>query len=273
MLTKISGGGKGSCIGLVNYLEKETTGNWFNNDQADLKADQVILGIDINKKNLGNQDDKFYQVIISPSQNEQAHVKNNTSKLQDFTREAMEAYASQFGKGIKSQDLVWFAKIEHERTYSHSDKAVQQQTRSEGQSKEGLQSHVHVIVSRTENLSRYAEQKETGSIDRKNPLKLSPTTNHRSNSQGAVQSGFDRSAFKTAVEAQFDRQFSYERSISETFKYANTLKNGSQEERLTLRMEAMRKDPNYSLTQLSKDQSKQPNLKQMPATTQNDLSL
>lgn len=273
MLTKISGGGKGSCVGLVEYLEKETTGYWFNNNYTGLKADQVVLGIDINKKNLGNQDDKFYQIIISPSQNEQIHINSSIFKLQQFTREAMEAYASQFGKGIKSQDLVWFAKIEHERTYSHSDKAVQQQARSEGQFKEGPQSHVHIIVSRTENLSRYVEQKEAGLLDRKNPLKLSPTTNHRSNSQGAVQSGFDRSAFKTSVETQFDRQFSYERSLSETFQYANTLKNGSQEERLTLRMEAMRKDPSYSLVQPSKEQSQQPVLNQKLTTMQNDFSL
>ncbi|AUD06720.1 DUF5712 family protein [Spirosoma pollinicola] len=255
MIAKISNGGKGSCIGLVQYLEKEGEGNWFTHDKGNIDASQVTSSIDANRKHLGQQDDKYYQVILSPSQSELNHLGNNRHQMEAFTRGAMDQYASQFGKGIKSTDLVWFAKIEQARTFSHTDKAVQQQQRVEGESKEGPQTHVHIIVSRTEDLTRYQQKKQAGEIDRKHPLKLSPATNHRATSQGAVQGGFDRTEFKQAVEAQFDRQFGYQRPLTETFNYANTLQKGSQEERLALRLEALKQQPNHLNWEQSKVKS------------------
>lgn len=245
MVAKITSGGKGSCIGLAQYLEKEVQGNWFSHDKDAIHMQQVVSSIDANKKNLGHQDDKYYQVIISPSQSELTHIGNDRAKLEGYTKATMQHYADQFGKGIKSSDLVWFAKIENERSYSQSDKSVQQQERSKGESKEGHQTHVHIIVSRTENLERYHARKQAGEIQRKNPLKLSPATNHRSTVRGAVQGGFDRTGFKEVAERQFDQQFKYDRPLSETFQYANTMQKGSQEERVALRAEALRQEQTY----------------------------
>lgn len=257
----------------TQYLEKEGEGNWFTHDKGNMNATDVVTHIDANRKHLGQQDDKYYQVILSPSQSELTHLGNNRHQLESFTRGAMDQYAAQFGKGIKSTDLVWFAKIEQARTFSHTDKAVQQQQRVEGESKEGPQTHVHIIVSRTEDLTRYQQKKQAGEIDRKHPLKLSPATNHRATSQGAVQGGFDRTEFKQAVEAQFDRQFGYERPLTETFTYANTLQKGSQEERIALRLEALRQQPNYLLSHSSTQQSQQAEKEQIPQRKKEDLSL
>jgi hypothetical protein len=257
MIAKITDGGKGSCIGLVQYLEKEGEGNWFTHDKGNIDATHVTSSIDANRKHLGQQDDKYYQVILSPSQSELNHLGNNLHQLQSFTRGAMDQYASQFGKGIKSADLVWFAKIEQARTFSHTDKAVQQQQRVEGESKEGPQTHVHIIVSRTEDIARYQQKKQAGEIDRKHPLKLSPATNHRATNQGAVQGGFDRTEFKQSVEQQFDRQFGYERPLTETFQYANTLQKGSQEERIALRLEALKQQPNSLIWEQANEKSRE----------------
>jgi hypothetical protein len=196
---------------------------------------EVVASVDANKKNLGQQDEKYYQVILSPSQGELDHIGNDKARLAAYTRAVMEQYAANFGKGIDSQDLVWFAKIEQGRSYSHQDRVVQTGDMARGQAKEGLQTHVHVIVSRTENLSRYQEGKQTGAIERKNPLKLSPATHHRHTSQGAVKGGFDRTAFKQAAEEAFDREFNYDRPLSETFRYANVMDKGSYAERVAMR--------------------------------------
>lgn len=42
---------------------------------------------------------------------------------------------------------------------------------------------------------------------------------------------FDRVAFKQATERLFDSRFGYDREIKESFKYANTLKHGSYEQK------------------------------------------
>lgn len=273
MIAKITNGGKGSSIGLVQYLEKEGKGNWFTHDKGTIDATQVVSSIDANRKHLGQQDDKYYQVILSPSQSELNHLGNNRNQLESFTRGAMDQYAAQFGKGIEGRDLVWFAKIEQERTFSHTDKAVQQQQRMEGDAKEGPQTHVHIIVSRTEDLTRYQQKKQAGEIERKHPLKLSPSTNHRATSQGAVQGGFDRTAFKQAVEQQFDRQFGYDRPLTETFHYANTFQKGSQEERIALRLEALKQQPNSLIWEQSKERTQEANKEKIHDNSLGGLSL
>lgn len=246
MVAKISGGSGGSCRGLAEYLEKEVKGEWFTHDQAQLNVFTVVASIDTNKKNLGQQEEKYYQVILSPSQRELTHIGSDKAKLEAYARSVMEGYAQNFGKGIESKDLVWYAKIEQGRSHSHQDRAVQVGEIAKGQAKEGPQTHVHIIVSRTENLTRYQERKQAGELDRKNPLKLSPATHHRNTSQGAVKGGFDRTAFKQAAEQAFDRQFSYDRPLTETFLYANVMDKGSNVERLAMRQAAQQQERNLA---------------------------
>ncbi len=131
-MTKIGAGGAGSSGGLVDYLEKENKLKpeqqaelWFSQNREQVAGHEVVAEIDHNKRNLGREDAKYYQVILAPSQAELAHIGSDPQKLKAFTRATMEEYAANFGKGIESKDLVWFAKIEHSRSFDHTNRAVQ----------------------------------------------------------------------------------------------------------------------------------------------------
>lgn len=232
----------GSCGGLVAYLEKEVQGQWFSLDREDVPAADVVATLDANKRNLNRDADKYYQVILAPSQAELRHLGNDPEQLRAYTRAAMEQYAANFGKGIEGRDLVYFAKVEHERTTGPQDRAVQVGDVARGQAKEGPQTHIHVIVSRTENLARYTERKQSGELTRKNPYHLSPLTNHKNTQRGVVQGGFERKQFSERVEQAFDQAFAYERPLSETFRYAYTMQHGTPQECATLRAEAIRQE-------------------------------
>ena len=229
----------GSCAGLVAYLEKEVPGQWFSLDRDDVPAADVTQTLDRNKRNLNRDADKYYQVILAPSQAELRHIGSDPAKLRAYTRVAMEQYAANFGKGIEGRDLVYFAKVEHERHTGPADRAVQVGDVPRGQAKPGEQTHVHVIVSRTENLARYTQRQQAGQVERKNPYHLSPLTNHKDTQRGAVQGGFERRQFSERVEQAFDQAFSYERPLSETFRYAHTMQHGSPEQCAALRVQAI----------------------------------
>jgi len=79
--------------------------------------------------------------------------------------------------------------------------------------------HRHLIVSRK---------------DQSNKVKLSPLTNHRNTKKGAIKGGFDRVALFENVEKGFDKLFGYDRQLSETFEYCNTMKNGNLTEKLKM---------------------------------------
>lgn len=239
-MTKISGGSSGSCGGLVEYLEKEQAGLWFSHDRDRLAGHEVVAEIDRNKRNLGREDAKYHQVILSPSQAELAHIGSDPERLQAFTRAAMEEYAQNFGKGIESADLVWFAKIEHSRTYDHTDRAVQLGEIEKGTAKEGDQTHIHVIVSRTENLRAYVEGKKNEQHQRKNPYHLSPLTNHKATTKGPVVGGFERNKFAQASERAFDLVTGYERSLPDSFAYKHALKFGDEPTKTAMRQAAAR---------------------------------
>lgn len=238
MMTKIPKGGAsraGSCSGLVAYLEKEQAGHWISQDQELLAGHEVVAALDANKRDLSAKDDKYYQLVISPSQKELAHLGGDSRPLTAFVRAAMEAYAANFGKGLQSKDLVWFAKVENERHHTHQERAVQLGEIAQGTPKEGPQTHIHILVSRMEDLRAYQAKKESGELaltaqgKPRRAYKLSPLTHHQETEKGAVKGGFGRNAFSAAVESQFDRQFGYERSLTDSFRYRHTMKHGSEQ--------------------------------------------
>jgi aminopeptidase N len=234
MMTKIPSGGaglsnrSGSCGGLVAYLEKEQLGHWFGRVAEQVPGYQVTTELDANKRNLGRADDKYYQIVLAPSKSELAHIGSDPEALKAFTRSAMEAYAQNFGKGIESRDLVWYAKIEHSRSYDYTDRAVQLGEQAKGGLKLGDQTHIHVIVSRTENLKTYRQDLADGLHDRKNPYHLSPLTNHKGTTKGVVLGGFERNGFSQRVEQRFDQSFGYERGLTESFRYLHGMKYGDE---------------------------------------------
>ena len=234
----IKGANGGSCQRLAGYLEKENNQlapsqqeAFFSSQHDKASQTEVVTGIDRNGAGQGLKtgQDRFYTFTIDPSQKELAHIGGDPAKLREYTRGVMENYAQNFGKGIESKDLVWYAKIEYSRSYTHTDQAVQEGAAQKGQPKEGDQAHVHVIV------SRFAERQHEG----ERTASLSPLTNHRK-AGGAIGNGFDRVNFIQANERLFDRKFEYQRGQTETFDHARQAKSEHQADRLEARDRAIK---------------------------------
>lgn len=203
-----SGNNTGSCATLVEYLNKENEQKelgdgryFFSHDQDEVLSYTVEDSIDNNHRKLGKKDAKFYMLTINPSHKELQHINCNEKDLMAYTREVMEAYASNFNKDLKSKDLVWYAKIEEFRT----DKKTKQK-------KPEHNWHIHVIVSRRDKEQRY---------------KLSPLSNHINTSKGPVVGGFKRNSLRLKSEEIFDSMFDYKRDMKDSWHYQNTMKNGS----------------------------------------------
>lgn len=265
----IKGANGGSCQRLAGYLEKENNQlppaqqeAFFSHQSDKVSQTEVVAGIDRNgaAQGLKTGQDRFYTFTIDPSQKELAHIGGDPDKLRDYTRGVMENYARNFGKGIESNDLVWYAKIEYSRQYSHEDKAVQDGAAQKGQSKEGDQAHIHIIVSRFK--ERQHEGERTSS--------LSPLTNHRK-AGGAIGNGFDRVNFIQANERLFDNKFSYGREQTETFDHARQAKSENQTDRIEARDRAIKAQ--IQQERLQPQQIRQAERQQAPTQTQNhDLS-
>lgn len=230
---------KGSSADLVHYLEKENRldkekapENWFNTAKSNIPAYEVRTSLDNNVAKLGKIDAKFFLLNISPSQKEIKHLKELYSEegakaqLKEYAQTVMDEYARNFKRpGIENgKDLLWFGKFENNRYYTHHDPEVKQGIRKRSERKEGEQMHIQVIVSRK---------------DATNKIKLSPMNNSRgSNAEHSKKVGqFDRSVFKNSGERLFDEKFSFDRKLTETFRYANTQKKGGLEARISLEAE------------------------------------
>ena len=237
-LSPIKGANAGSCQRLAGYLEKENLQlppsqqeAFFCAERDKVAQTEVVTGIDRNGAGQGLKtgQDRFYTFTIDPSQKELAHIGSDADKLREYTRSVMANYAANFGKGIESQDLVWFAKIERGRSYTHKDQAVQEGAARKGQAKPGDQTHIHVIVSRFKGREQEGER----------TVSLSPLTNHRQ-AGGAIGNGFDRVHFIQANERTFDQAFSYGREQTETFDHARASRSEDQAQRLAARDQAIK---------------------------------
>lgn len=186
---------KGSSLQTVNYLVHEVKKDrgevdiFFGRNGDFIQPEHVQQAIDNNIKGLRAQEQKFYSLIISPSENELKHIQNNEQLLKDYTRQVMELYARNFnlkdGLKLQSEDLVWYATIHHEREYRGTDKEVLAGKALVGEKRPGLQTHVHVIVS---------------ARDRKQKVTLNP---------GGRRSRFNLIYWQRAAGQQFEKQFNY----------------------------------------------------------------
>lgn len=233
---KDEGGGwncSGSSIYLVNYLEKE---NYLDEERTQLKPEserefffsetedrvtpsEVTSKIDSNKRNLLKKDDKYFLVNISPSQDELRHIGSDPKKLKEYTKAVMGEYAKNFNKGLESKDLVWYAKLEREREYKHTDQEVKLGEKKVGEKKPGNNMHVQVIVSRK---------------CAKNERKLSVRNNSREENPNRPikgNTGFDRVQFSLKSIKQFDEMYQYPRQVNE-LERQQVMKHGTAEEKL-----------------------------------------
>ncbi|GAA4789540.1 hypothetical protein GCM10023231_17010 [Olivibacter ginsenosidimutans] len=184
------------------------------------------MNIDRNVAKLGREDSKFFLINISPSQKELAHLVSKygedgaREKLKAFAARVMDEYARNFKRpGIDShKDLLWFGKLENYRYYNHNDREVKSGLKRKGERKEGRQMHVQIIVSRK---------------DITNKIKLSPQNTSRGRNKAHSQKlgQFDRTAFKQSGETLFDELFDFERNLKDSLQYANTMKNGTAQQK------------------------------------------
>ena len=258
----------GSASDFVKYLEKENEGKlpedqelFFNQTENDIDAERVIAEIDANTTKLSKRDPKFYSLMVSPSQAELKHIGNEPEKLKQYTRELMKTYAASFyrDKEVSVKDVLYFAKLERERTYSEKDKKVkenqayaskilelQHQVRAIKEGRE--QGDMAKLQEKINALEMEAPHKQHGKrivpgmakeghqshihiiVSRKditNSHSLSPGSKFRTSETTLngekVKQGFDRDKFYRTAEKTFDKQFGYRRNFVETYHARNLL--------------------------------------------------
>ena len=207
----------GSSQQLASYMEHEDlermqqgiyTDGFFNLTDDNIYKSQVIKDIDSNIGQLLKTDAKFFAIHVSPSENELRAMGNTEQEkaeaMKRYIREVfIPEYAKNFNKGLSETDIKFYGKIHFDRSRSDNE----------------LNMHCHLIVSRK---------------DQTNKKKLSPLTNHKKTKKGTVTGGFDRVNLFQQAEQGFDKLFGYDRQLSESFEYANTMKNGSISEQIEL---------------------------------------
>jgi len=218
----------GSSRQLASYMEHEDlermqqgiyTDGFFNLTDDNIYKSKVIKDIDSNIGQLLKTDAKFFAIHVSPSESE-LRVMGNTEQekaeaMKRYIREVfIPEYAKNFNKGLSEADIKFYGKIHFDRSRSDNE----------------LNMHCHLIVSRK---------------DQTNKKKLSPLTNHKNTKNGVIKGGFDRVNLFQQVEQGFDKLFDYNRQLSESFEYANTMKNGSMEDKLKMQERELREPKQY----------------------------
>ncbi len=202
---------------LANYLEHEDlermqkgiyTEGFFNLKENNLYKSQVIKDIDGNIGQLLKTDAKFYAIHVSPSENELQTMgsteQEQAEAMKRYIRKIfIPEYARNFNKGLSGADIKFYGKIHFGRSRSDNK----------------LNMHCHLIISRK---------------DQSNKIKISPLTNHRNTKKGVIKGGFDRTTLFENAEKGFDKLFGYDRQLTETFEYCNTMKNGNMDAKLQM---------------------------------------
>lgn len=119
-------------------------------------------------------------------------------------------------------DIKFYGKIHFNRSRSDNE----------------LNMHCHLIVSRK---------------DQSNQKKLSPLTNHKNTEKGTVTGGFDRVNLFQRAEQGFNKLFGYNRQLSESFEYANIMKNGNIEDKLKMQEQILKEPKQYFTGENKKD--------------------
>lgn len=234
----------GSCRQLASYMEHEDlermekgiyTDGFFNLIEDNIYKSKVIKDIDTNTGQLLKTDAKFYAIHVSPSEKELQAMGNTEQEqaeaMKRYIREVfIPEYAKNFNKGLSEADIKFYGKIHFDRSRSDNE----------------LNMHCHLIVSRK---------------DQANKKKLSPLTNHKNTKNGVIKGGFDRVNLFQQAEQGFDKLFGYNRQLSESFEYSNTMKNGSIDDKLKMQEQEL-KEPKQYFTGEKKKETFQPSEKE-----------
>ncbi|WP_047419543.1 MobB family relaxase [Cellulophaga sp. Hel_I_12] len=254
-----------SVVDFVAYLEKENEGktmeeqeHFFNHFGADFSGREVIQDIDANTAKLKKTEPRFYSITVSPSKAELKHLQNNPEALKEYTRAIMEDYAKAFhreidGKPITVNDIKYYAKVEHERSYKGTDKVIQENApfrkeivrlQNEMQEiKSGTrEGNIQIRNQRIKQLIEEAPHKRNGKLiaqgmakegaqshihiivsrkDQSNRYSLSPGSKYKASETTlhgkTVKRGFNRDAFYGNAEKRFDSLFKYQRNYVEKY--------------------------------------------------------
>ncbi|WP_034887621.1 MobB family relaxase [Gillisia sp. Hel_I_29] len=263
---KLGGTYSQSSADFVGYLEKENQGleqekmeHFFNQYTDNISAEVVVKDIDGNGGKLKKTEPKFYSITVSPSQYELKRLQNHSEDLKKYTRELMKDYVASFnreinGCPIRIDDIKYYAKIEHQRTFKGTDIQIKEnqpyatkilQLKNEirgiqnGTVKGNIKSKKREIIK----LEREAPNQQEGKrivqgmpkagnqshihiiVSRKdasNTFSLSPGSKHKASEVEMhgkqVKRGFDRDKFFDSAEKTFDKTFSYHRNFAETYQ-------------------------------------------------------
>lgn len=256
-----------SSADFVDYLEKENEGlekedmeHFFNQYGDEISANEVVKEIDGNTAKLKKKEPKFYSIMVSPSKYELRKLENSSADLKRYTRELMKDYAASFkgreidGRPISVDDIKYFAKIEHQRTFKGTDKQVKEnqpfatkilELKNEIPKIErgNATGNIERLKLKIGKLERDAPHQQNGIrivqgmpkegnqshihiiISRKdasNRFSLSPGSKYKASEVEMhgkkVKRGFDRDAFFAKAEITFDKTFGYNRNYAETYK-------------------------------------------------------
>ena len=206
---------KGSCAALANYLNHEDNERrskglpvipFTTPDGTPVTLGEVIEKIDRNTARLSKTDDKFFQLIVSPSKDEIKAMGETEEEQYEAAKIIMQHILDRYALGFNipkvtsASDLCAYYKPH----FSRGDKGE-------------LEMHIHVIISRRA---------------KGNGPKISCMTNHiNTPPSGPVKRGFDRKSFAADCEKIADQDLQYERKVEESFEYLNAQANGTAEEK------------------------------------------
>ena len=269
---KLGGTYSQSSADFVGYLEKENEGldqedleHFFNQYGDEISAEDVIKDIDGNGAKLKKTEPKFYSITVSPSKYELKRIEQSTIDLKTYTRELMKDYVRSFnreinGKPITINDLKYYAKVEHQRTFKGTDKAVKEnqpyaskildlKTAIRNIEEGRLEGNISKMKAEILKLEQAAPHQLDGKrivqgmakggdqthihiiVSRKdasNTFSLSPGSKYKASEAEmhgkTVKRGFDRDGFFKNAEKRFDTLYGYQRNFAETYTARNNLK-------------------------------------------------
>lgn len=267
---KLKGNYAQSVADFVDYLEKESEGksfeeqeHFFNQHGDEISGKEVIKEIDGNTAKLKKKEPKFYSITLNPSQRELKAIEKSPEALKRYTREVMKDYVKAFnreidGKPITIDDIKYYAKVEHERTFKGTDKAIQENQpyatkilklnqqvhRIQAGEESGNINRLKKEVARLEKeaphqlngkrivpgMSKPGDQFHVHIIvsrkDASNQYSLSPGSTYKASevklNGKMVKRGFDRDAFYRSAEKTFDKMFGYKRNYVESYTSRKT---------------------------------------------------
>ncbi|UMB54185.1 DUF5712 family protein [Lutibacter sp. A64] len=256
-----------SAADFVAYLEKENEGKaidemeyFFNQYGEEISGKQVIHEIDNNTAKLKKTEPKFYSLTVNPSADELKRLQNSSEQLKRYTREVMKDYANSFHREepVTVNDIKYFAKIEHTRTYKGTDKKIIEnqpfatkilQLKNDIRKIERgeMEGNIKNMETQISKLDKEAPHRQNGKrivrgmpkegsqshihiiVSRKdmsNKYSLSPGSKYKASETvlngKPVKRGFNRDAFFKNSEKTFDNLFGDKRNYVETYTARKT---------------------------------------------------